>query len=94
MVDHSLDHLPNEFQELNAMVVSASFWNKDDYDPKKWARDDAVGQGCLDQMGNELPIIPITRSSLAIEVFLPLYTLEPVFYVLSAHSGSTRRWAI
>jgi hypothetical protein len=94
MVEHSLNHLPNGFQEPNAMVVSTSLWNEDNYDPKELARDNAVGPGCLNQMGKELPIILIARSSLAIGVFLPLYALEPVFYMLSAHSGSTHHLAI
>ncbi len=76
------------------MVISASLWNKDDYDPKEWLRDDAIGPGCLDQMGKESPIILITGSSLAIGVFLPLYAPKPTFYMLGAHSGSTRHLAI
>jgi hypothetical protein len=92
VINHLLNHNLNGFQKLNATVISSSFQNKDDYDPKKLAREDAVGPGCLDQMGKDSPIIPIAKSSLAIRVFLLLYTPEPVFYVLSAHSEAPAAW--
>ncbi len=73
MINHSINHLPNGLQNPHATVISASLWNEDDYDPKKLARDDAIGLGCLDQMGKESPIIPIAGSSLAFGVFLLSY---------------------
>ncbi len=78
------------------MIIPASLWNwnEDDYDLKELARDNAVGPGCLEQIGEEPPIISIARSSLAFGVFLPSYALEPVFYLLGVYSGSTRCSAI
>ena len=76
------------------MVVPASFWNKDDYYAEELGRDDAVGPGCLDQMGKDLPIVPIAMSPLTFGILLPTYAPEPVFDVLGAHPGSTRRSAI
>jgi hypothetical protein len=90
VIDHLLDHLPNRFQKSYAMVmvIPASLWNKDDYDPKELARYNAIGPGCLDQMGKEPTIIPIAGA------FLPSYGSEPVFYMLGTHSGSTCRLAV
>ena len=82
------------FQQPNTMVVPTSLWNKDDYYPEELARDNAIGPGCLDQIGKELPVVPITGSPLAFGILLPTYAPEPVFDVLGAHPGSTRHSAV
>ncbi len=39
MIDDPFHHLPDEFQQPNAVVVPHALWNQDDYYPKELARD-------------------------------------------------------
>ncbi len=63
VIYYAFEHLPDRLKEPDAVVIPATLWSEDDYDPKELARDGAVVPGRLDQLDEKAPMVTIAGSA-------------------------------
>ena len=76
-IHYPLKHLPDRFEQADPPDIPAALWNQNNNDPEQLAGDDAMGPDCLDQLDEQLPIIPSGWILRRVGVLLILDSGEP-----------------
>ena len=84
-IHYLLEHLPDWFEKVDPTEIPAALWNQNNNTPEQLAGDDAVGPDCLDQLNEQLPIIPSGWILRRVGVLLILDCREPPLDIFSTH---------
>ena len=85
-IHYPFEHLPNQLKESNPTVVPPTLRYQNSCASKQLAGDNAMGPDRLNQLNEQLPILPFSLIPLTLRVLLLQDALKPHLNMLGTHA--------